>query len=139
VQYDPRAWRGTHGDGLPIDGERVVRGVDELSQRDGEFVGARQLLEVTQRELLEEERRRAVEQRPADALAARWPTTSMSPRSCSDLSTAPTFTPRISSISARPIGCRYAMMASVSSAAADSRAGARPAARARWPRCTRGA
>src|SRR6478735_3185646 len=47
----------------------------------------------------------------------------MSPRSCSDLSTLPTDTPRISSISARPIGWRYAMRASVSSAAALSRAG----------------
>ena len=45
------------------------------------------------------------------------PTTSIRPRSCSVLSTPPTATPRISSISARLIGCRYAMMASVSSAA----------------------
>src|SRR5688572_5490891 len=47
----------------------------------------------------------------------------MRPRSCSDLRIAPQFTPRISSTSARPIGWRYAMMASVSSAAADNRAG----------------
>src|SRR5688572_7477113 len=34
------------------------------------------------------------------------PTTSIRPRSCSDLSTPPTATPRISSMSAREIGCR---------------------------------
>src|SRR5262245_11190670 len=49
------------------------------------------------------------------------PTTSMRPRSSSDLSTLPTATPRISSISARPMGWRYAMIANVSSDAPERR------------------
>src|SRR5258705_2987153 len=47
----------------------------------------------------------------------------MRPRSTSLSITAPESTPRISSTSRRPTGWRYAMMASVSSAAGDSRRG----------------
>src|SRR5687768_13872053 len=47
----------------------------------------------------------------------------MSPRSASLSITAPESTPRISSTSRRPTGWRYAMMASVSSAAGDNRRG----------------
>src|SRR5918994_646626 len=48
------------------------------------------------------------------------PTTSIRPRSCSERSTPPAETPRISSISTRPTGCRYAITARVSSVAALS-------------------
>src|SRR5439155_1338645 len=50
-------------------------------------------------------------------------TTSTSPRSSSLSITAPESTPRISSTSTRPTGWRYAMMASVSSAAGEIRRG----------------
>src|SRR5256886_16129809 len=57
-------------------------------------------------------------------------TTSTSPRSSSLSITAPESTPRISSTSTRPTGWRYAMMASVSSAAGESRRGRK----ANWAR-----
>src|SRR5688500_1232392 len=47
-----------------------LRDLRRVAQGDRELVGPRQLLEVSQRELLEEDRGRAVEQRPADSLAA---------------------------------------------------------------------
>ena len=58
--------------------------------------------------------------------SSRLPSTRISERSSSSRSVADESTPRISSISGRVIGWRYATIASVSSCARDSRTG-RPA------------
>ena len=110
------------------DAERLVRELGELAQR-------RQILERLQVEELEEVRRRAVENRPARLVfLAEDADRSRSSRS---LSVAPLSTPRISSISGRVMGCRYAAIASVSSCARLSFTGPVRSARARTARTAR--
>ena len=74
------------------------------AQGDRQFIGAWQFLEMPKSELLEELGGGAVQQRSTDALTAADDVDQAA--LVQRPSTLPTATPRISSISARPIGCR---------------------------------